>query len=67
LGYSSDPSIFLKQINETQVSYALLNSVWMSPEVVLYVRQNIAQGRMQIIFEEETFLFVTTCRGPCDK
>jgi len=65
LGSSNNPSTFIKQINDTSIDYALLNSAWMSPEVVEYVRQNIAKGTMQIIFEKDTFLFVTTCRGPC--
>jgi len=65
LGFSNDHLTFLKQINEASVGYALLNNAWMSPEVADYVHQNITQGTMQIIFEKDTFLFMTICHGPC--
>jgi hypothetical protein len=66
-GPSNNPSKFIKQTQDTAVGYALLTSAWASPEVIEYVRQNIANGTMQIIFEKNTFLFVTTCRGPCSQ
>ena len=67
LGYSNNPSPFIKQINDASIGYALLNSAWVSPKVMEYVRQNITRGKMQIIFEKNTFLFVITCHGPCDQ
>ena len=67
LGFSAQPITFLKQIEETQIAHALLNYSWMSPEVVSYVDQNIVLGRMKIIFKKGDYMFVTTCRGPCDE
>jgi len=67
LGHSNFPLTFIKQINDTSVGYTLLNSDWASPEVIEYVRQNITDGTMQIIFEENTFVFLTICHGPCSQ
>jgi hypothetical protein len=66
-GLSNNPARFTKQINDTSVSYVLLNSVWAAPDVIEYIRQNIAKGSMQIIFEKDTFLFVTICHGLCSQ
>ena len=63
--FNGNLSAFLKERKDSHVGYVLLNTGWMSPKVAIYVRQNIAQGQMKIIFEEGSYLFASACRWPC--
>jgi hypothetical protein len=66
LGYSGGDD-FIQQIEQPQIGYALVNSNEMSPEVTSYINQLIAQNKIVVLFEYNTYKLVTTCRGPCDK
>lgn len=69
ISFSAYPATFLKDIEEEEVAYVLLNPDWMAPEVASYVTQNIDSGNMRVLFKhgnQGEYLFITTCRGPCD-
>lgn len=64
LGFSNTRDTFIQQFNRPEIGYALVRRGWMSPEVESYIDRLVANEKIEVIFEYDTFLLVTTCRGP---